>query len=113
MAQKVMRLLLCDLHEDEVEGQETVLFSLDSASYEIDLCSKHAQELRDSLTPFVRHARRPTAMIRGRGRRPRGVSSRERSAEIRAWAKAHGRKVSERGRIPQSIVDEYEAAARG
>lgn len=112
MAQKVMRLLLCDLHDDEVEGQETVQFGLDGSAYEIDLCTKHAQELRDSLTPFVEHARRPVAG-RGRGRRARAVSSRERSAEIRAWAKAHGRRVSERGRIPQSIVDEYEAAMRG
>lgn len=112
MAQKVMRLLLCDLHDDEVEGQETVPFSLDGTSYEIDLCTKHAQELRNSLAPFVGHARRPPA-ARARGRRPRGVSSRERSAEIRAWAKAHGHKVSERGRIPQSIVDEYESAVRG
>lgn len=111
MAQKMM--LLCDLHEDaEVGGQETVPFSLDGTSYEIDLCGKHAEALRNSLATFIGHARRSSAG-RGRGRRARGVSTRERSAEIRAWAQARGRKVSERGRIPQSIVDEYEAAQRG
>ncbi|MGH7746956.1 MAG: Lsr2 family DNA-binding protein, partial [Candidatus Dormibacteria bacterium] len=35
---------------------------------------------------------------------------RERSGEIRAWAKQRGYKVSERGRIPATIIQEYEAS---
>jgi hypothetical protein len=45
-----------------------------------------------------------------RRRRQRGASSRERSAEIRAWAKDHGIKVNERGRIPANVIEKYEAA---
>lgn len=111
MAQKVRVLLIDDL--DGGDAEETVSFGLDGVSYEIDLSVNNAQKLRDALQPFVEQARRVPAAGRGRGRRARAASSRERSAEIRAWAKAHGRKVSERGRIPQSIVDEYEAATRG
>ena len=46
----------------------------------------------------------------GRRRKPRTGPGRERSSEIRAWAKQRGHKVSERGRIPASIITEYEAS---
>ena len=40
----------------------------------------------------------------------RTVSDRERSADIRAWAKGQGFKISDRGRIPESVEREFEAA---
>ncbi len=42
--------------------------------------------------------------------RARTGPGRERSAEIRAWARQRGHKVSERGRIPAQIIAEYEAS---
>ena len=42
--------------------------------------------------------------------RTRTGPGRERSSEIRAWAKQRGYKVSERGRIPAQIISEYDAA---
>jgi hypothetical protein len=51
---------------------------------------------------------------RGQRRRPvRAASSRERSGDIRARAKDHGITVSERGRIPASVIEQYEAATTG
>jgi hypothetical protein len=29
---------------------------------------------------------------------------------VRAWARAHGKEISERGRIPATVMKEYEAA---
>ncbi|GAA4077492.1 MULTISPECIES: histone-like nucleoid-structuring protein Lsr2 [Actinomadura] len=107
MAQKVQVLLVDDL--DGGEADETVQFSIDGASYEIDLSSANAKKLRDSLQPFVEKSRKAGGVRRG-GRRQRGASSRERSAEIRAWAKRNGIKVNERGRIPQNVIEQYEAA---
>jgi hypothetical protein len=43
-------------------------------------------------------------------RRARPGPSRERSSEIREWARRRGFKVTERGRIPAHIVAEYEAS---
>lgn len=108
MARKVQIILIDDLDGDKAE--ETISFALDGSSYEIDLSSANAARLRDSLAPFVEAARRVPA----RGRRTaRGASrpalSRERSAEIRAWARAQGKEINERGRIPQAILDEYRA----
>ena len=100
--------VVCDLpHDGEVEGQETVQFSFDGTAYEIDVCAKHAKELRDKFGQYAEHARRASAR---RTSAPVAYGpGRERSSEIRAWAKQRGYKVSERGRIPATIIQEYEA----
>ena len=107
MAQKVQVLLIDDL--DGGEAEETVSFALDGTSYEIDLSSANAKRLREELAPFVEAARKVPAR-RGVSRtKKRTALSRERSAQIRAWAQQQGKQISERGRIPKAIVDEYEA----
>ncbi|MGE5291537.1 MAG: histone-like nucleoid-structuring protein Lsr2 [Micromonosporaceae bacterium] len=109
MAQKVKVTVVCDLpHDGEVEGEETLQFSFDGTAYEIDVCAKHAKELRDKVSPFADHARKASGA--GRRRRSRTGPGRERSAEIRSWAKQRGYKVNERGRIPAAIIAEYESA---
>ena len=35
---------------------------------------------------------------------------RQRAGDIRAWAKEHGLAVSERGRIPAGVVEQYNVA---
>jgi Lsr2 len=106
MAQKVQVLLVDDL--DGSEATETVTFGLDGASYEIDLSAGNASKLRKELASYVEHARKASGQPRRR--RTRTGPNRERSAEIRQWAKSRGYKVSERGRIPANIVAEFEAA---
>jgi hypothetical protein len=106
MVQKVQVLLVDDL--DGSEATETVTFGLDGVLYEIDLSSGNASGLRNDLAMYVEHARKASAP--SRRRRARTGPGRERSAQIREWAKARGFKVNERGRIPANIVAEYEAA---
>jgi hypothetical protein len=108
MAQKVQVLLVDDL--DGSEATETVTFGLDGSAYEIDLSTGNANKLRKELEPYVEHARKATGAATARRRRTRTGPGRERSAQIRAWAKQRGYKVNERGRIPANIVAEYEAA---
>jgi hypothetical protein len=105
------------LLEDDLDGgpaDETVRFGLDGVDYEIDLSKQHARAFRRDLASFLVHARRAE---RGR-RRPSarsssGSSGRRRSGDIRAWAKDAGIQVSERGRIPASVVAQYQAATGG
>jgi len=106
MAQKVQVLLVDDL--DGGEASETVSFSLDGTAYEIDLSSENADKLRKDFAPYMDRARKGSGG--GRRRRTRSGPGRERSAEIRAWARQRGHKVSERGRIPATIISEYEAS---
>ena len=98
--------------EDDLEGgpaAETVRFAVGGTAYEIDLNKKNARAFRKQLAPFVEHARKA-----GRARRrPRTSSTRQRSGDIRAWANEHGITISGRGRIPASVVEQYQAAARG
>jgi hypothetical protein len=111
MAQKTVVTVVCDLpHDDEVEGSETVSFAFDGTGYEIDVCAKHAKDLREKFGRYVEHARRVAGGTAGRRRRSRSGPGRERSSEIRAWAKQRGHKVSERGRIPAAIIAEYESS---
>jgi hypothetical protein len=104
MAQKVQVLLIDDL--DGSEAVTTVAFSLDGTSYEIDLSADNAGNLRTGIAPYAAHARKLNTSARRR--QPRAGVSRERSADIRAWAKARGYKVNDRGRIPAAIAAEYE-----
>jgi hypothetical protein len=113
MAQKVEVRLLDDL--DGAQADETVKFALDSTEYEIDLSSQHALELRKSLDQFLGAGRRVGRMSGG-SRRGSTQSSgrsaaehRERNQAIRDWAKSKGMEISDRGRISQDLVDQYEA----
>jgi hypothetical protein len=83
---------------------------LGGAAYEIDLSAKNARAFRAQLAPFAEHARK--AGRQPAGRAARTAAGRRRSGEIRAWAREHGIAVSDRGRIPASVVGRYQAAAK-
>src|SRR5215813_194486 len=95
--------------EDDLGGgpaDETVRFGFGGAEYEIDLTAKNAKAFRKALAPFIEHARKAG---RSQSRRPgRAAASRQRSGGIRAWAKDNGIAVSERGRIPAGVVEQYQ-----
>jgi len=99
--------------EDDLEGgpaTETVQFSLGDRQYEIDLNAQNADRFRAQMKPFVDHAR--PAGPRHRRRPVRSAASRQRSADIRAWANQQGIELSGRGRIPASVIEQYQAAAK-
>ena len=66
MARKVQVILSDDLDEN-LSADETVSFSLDGTSYEIDLADKNAKEMRDAFSRYVSAARKV-----GRGNRASG-----------------------------------------
>ena len=106
MAQKVQITLVDDL--DGSAADETVSFALDGSAYEIDLSAAHAAQLRDALAGYVGAARRVGGRrAAGPKRAARGSSE---TAEIRAWAKANGQRVSERGRISAQVKAAYDKA---
>jgi hypothetical protein len=100
---------------DDIDGgaaDETLTFTLDGATYQIDVSAKRADELRATLWPFINKARR---VGRG-GLRPRptgtGTSTRTLRAQnkaIRDWARGKKIDLSDRGRIPHTIVEQYQA----
>ncbi|MDZ5447458.1 Lsr2 family protein [Micromonospora sp. 4G57] len=113
MVRKVVMLLTDDL--DGSKADRTVEFSLDGVSYVIDLSDQNAGALRKALDEYINAGRRI-----GRGgvdarratRRPGspaapGAANRVRSGAIREWAAQNGYKVSDRGRIPTSLMEAY------
>lgn len=113
MAKKTTVILVDDLDGTEIKkGKgETVYFALDGVSYEIDLKESSAAGLRDALQPYIdggrRVARGTRSPLSGRPSR----SSREDLGAVREWLRAHGHTVSDRGRIPASLLEEYRANA--
>jgi hypothetical protein len=100
--------------------QQTVTFGLDGQIYEIDLDADHAGELRSTLQRYIDAGRRtgeqrttPATTDRARPRRSAGTTQRTDPAAVRAWARAHGHLISDRGRIPTAVLQAYESARQG
>ena len=117
MARRIVHQLVDDLDGSllEVGEGETVLFSLDGVAYEIDLTDENAAALREALAPYVASARSVSASRSNSAARGSGGSQRRRTgqtdyAPVRAWAKANGYQVSERGRVSASVLEAYEAS---
>ncbi len=108
MAQKVQVVLIDDL--DGGEAEESVSFSLDGVSYEIDLSAANAEALRESVAEWIGHARRISGRA-GRGRGAgRGRPAKADLTDVRSWARENGYPVSDRGRVAADVMNAYEAA---
>lgn len=108
MAQRVQYLLVDDI--DGAEAVETVSFSLDGVSYEIDLSVANAKKLRNDLGTWVGHARRSGGR---KSSRRAGASSGQRRSDlssVREWARKNSHQVSDRGRISAGILAAYDQA---
>lgn len=108
MAQKVTIVLVDDI--DGGEATQTVQFALDGANYEIDLNDDNAEALRSALATYVGHARKVTGAPKRGGAKKAAATDGPSPKEIRAWAVENGHDVPERGRVPESIRQAYDAA---
>ncbi|WP_037163372.1 histone-like nucleoid-structuring protein Lsr2 [Rhodococcoides fascians] len=104
------------------ESGEAIEFSVSGVDYVIDLKAKNATEFHRKLDYYIEHATR----VGGRKRKaaiaaPKTAASTasevaptkrdpEQTRAIRQWAADEGYEVNDRGRIPASIVDAFEAA---
>ena len=122
MAQKTIVTLIDDLTGEEAEDISTVEFALEGITYEIDLADDNAAKLRDNLARYVAAARKTSARRqgargadrsagRGAGNAagPRSGYNRDTLRSIREWAKQNGHNVSDRGRLPLTVLHAWEA----
>ncbi|MGI8983143.1 MAG: histone-like nucleoid-structuring protein Lsr2 [Acidimicrobiales bacterium] len=129
MAKTLIVQLTCDRCKaekgDNVDGAETVAFGFDGFDYSIDLCTEHALDFHNTVQGLIgwssdrarsgagRRARRSSGGGGDAvGATPaRSSSDRERLKAIRDWARKNGYpNLGDRGRIPQAIVAEFDAA---
>ncbi len=120
MAKQVITVLTDDL--DGGQADRSVEFGLDGVAYTIDLSDENVGKLRSALDPYITAATRVgrggsdgrrggTDGRRGGNRRAGGAaaprSDRDQNKAIREWAAKNGYEVSERGRIPSSVVEAF------
>ena len=113
MAQRKQTIITDDLEGPDSPASETVTFALDGVAYEIDLNDANAKRLRDDLGTWIGHGRKVRGAGRGRGRARSSASSAVSgvdTAAVRTWARENGHQVSDRGRVPGTVVDAYNAA---
>ncbi len=107
MAKRVQVVL-----EDDVDGSladETVSFGLDGVSYEIDLSAANAAALRDQLASWIGAAQRIGGR-RSATRRGASAGRRQDVSAVRAWARANGHQINDRGRVPAAVQAAYDKA---
>jgi hypothetical protein len=106
MSRETVVVLKDDL--DGSEATESVTFSVRGTDYEIDLNERNVAAFDRALEKWVAAARTTSSRTRGR-RRPSG--SKVDARVVRAWAAGNGVSVSDRGRIPASVVAQFMAAS--
>lgn len=106
-------VLVSDL--DGAQPAATVPFSVEDHKWEIDLTEEQVVALYDVLETYIVNGRR----LSGPGAVPSTVTKRRRSVpkidlelqeRIRVWARANQHRVADRGRLPRSVVEAYQAA---
>jgi len=105
MTQKMVVHLFDDLDQTQLaDGGQTVTFALQKTQYEIDLSRPNAAKLYEALAPFIAAGRRVGAPAKRTAVKSVDVAQ---TRAMRQWAKTHGMKVSDRGRISRVIQDAY------
>ena len=111
MAKKVVVQLIDDI--DGSVAEETVQFSVDGTNYEVDLSAENAQKLRDDFARWIQVAHKAGTRKAAARKAVRNKVDATDAAKIREWARGKGIEVSERGRIPEGVRDQYLAEVGG
>ncbi|KUL64841.1 hypothetical protein ADL28_09165 [Streptomyces violaceusniger] len=96
--------------ESDLSGEpdaETVAFSFDGISYTVDLTEGEKEEFSKLLSPYLDVAERVT----NSGQTiPTQATTGPDPAKVRAWAQENGIEVNAKGRVPHSVIAQYEKA---
>lgn len=109
MARKTKVIVVCDLHDSDVEAVDTVRLGIGDEQRSLDLCAEHLAEVRAAMAPWLAAvAGRAGSRRGGAPKRPRPFRNPD-AAEVRAWALANGYDLPARGRIPTAVREAFAA----
>ncbi|MCX4097991.1 histone-like nucleoid-structuring protein Lsr2 [Nocardia sp. alder85J] len=108
MAKKIVVELLDDF-DGESQAAETVVFGIDSVTYEIDLSMTNAERLRGLFEQWAPHARKLGRAPKSKDV-PQPAGRRADTAAIREWARKNGHPIPSRGRLHSDIIRAYQTA---
>lgn len=103
MARTTIVRLTDDL--DGTDAASTVSFGWGGQVYEIDLSKKNAAAFEKVIRPYVAAGRKASSAPRAR-RTARRTGLDDLGA-VRAWARENGFNVSDRGRVPATVIEAY------
>lgn len=120
MARKIIEHITDDFDGSDLDPSEVIVetFTVNGVDYSLDLGAKSAEKFDNDMQKWIDKATK----MGGRQKRstnkqapaptPAAVvgSDKAQLSAIREWARANGHEVSDRGRIPRAIVDEFDAA---
>ena len=119
MVSRYKTVLMDDL-DNTIEAVETVRITRNGETREVDLGKRNLSRYVDKVwnqgrrtSPGNAKPNRPATAIGDApevkpGVVPTSNSNKVDNAAIRAWARSRGIEVTQRGRLPKSIVDQYE-----
>lgn len=107
MAKKTIEKFYSDLSGKEIEDGGTVSFAFDGTSYEIDLNADEKATFAKAISKYTEAGRKTT--VTRRAGRPPAKSGHDPKA-IRQWASENKIDLPSRGRIPATVIAQYEAA---
>ncbi|MBA4025322.1 MAG: hypothetical protein C0482_23450 [Gordonia sp.] len=122
MARETIQRIIDDFDGTELDPAEVIVetFTINGVDYQLDLGGKSAEKFDKDMQKWIDKATK----IGGRAKRStnkqapapapatNGAAPTDKAqlAAIRDWARQNGYEVSDRGRIAQAIVAEFEAA---
>lgn len=99
---------------DDMDGgdaETTIAFVINGESYSLDLSESNAAKFHQALHPFITAAKERAA--KHTSALDAELAGVEQRTAIREWARKKGLEISDRGRIPQDIIDAYNKKNRG
>ena len=104
MAKQTIVQLIDDL--DGSKAHETITYSIDGLTYEIDLNKKNAAKFRGLFKDYIA----VSAKVPKSGKRPTKTVAGPSARELREWARSNGFEVPDRGRIPTEVREAWAQA---
>ncbi|MFF1701216.1 histone-like nucleoid-structuring protein Lsr2 [Streptomyces sp. NPDC058252] len=92
----------------DVPNNEPTSVTIGTTKYVMDLCEEHQGALMSALEPYTSVA---SDVLQRRGNVVRKAIQGKRGAfttkDVRNWLKQQGREVTETGRLPNDLIQEY------
>jgi hypothetical protein len=109
MVQKYVMIRADDISGEE-RDVELVEFSYRGQTFSVDLGPKNRRKFEKALEPFIDAAKASSTVraIRSSTRVAKKPDGPTVASQIRQWAAAHNIDVPPRGRIPKSVVSQYD-----
>ena len=114
MARQTYTRIVSDLSGNVLEEgeSETIAFGFGKDSYTIDLSKEEADEFRKVIGKYTDAAQHVSSSSSSRNSRASSGNRNDKEylRKVRLWAADNGIQVNTRGRISQSVIEQYEAA---